>query len=176
MARVSTSTIPLGEKYERPNGMNRREQLFLLWALAATGLTVVLTGALVFLTLPRPPTRVSLGLADQFPPGSFTKVNLPLEFADPLATSRTAPQAWVVRDNAGAFMVFLARSTLGGVPVLWIPERDRFEDSYNRSAWDRTGKFVSGFDNRDLDRFPFSIENGELVIQLKLFLGASHDN
>jgi hypothetical protein len=72
--------------------MNRREQLFLLWAISATGVALVLAAALVLLALPRQPARFSLGRADQFPPGSFLDMNLSFDFSDPLAISHTTMQ------------------------------------------------------------------------------------
>lgn len=154
--------------------MNRREQLFLLWALSATVLAIGLAGALIFLALPRQPARISLGRVDQFPVGSFLDMNLPLDFSDPLAISHTTPKVWVARDNKGAFTVFYARSTVRGAPVVWVSERDRFEDVEAGSEWDRTGKYIFGPDIRDLDRFPVSVENGELIVERKLIRGASH--
>jgi hypothetical protein len=103
-------------------------------------------------------------------------VNLPTDFADPLAISQTRPRVWVVRDEAGMFTAFFARSTYHGRPVNWVPEHDRFEDPTLGSAWSRTGEYLSGPDPRDLDRFPVVLENGQLFAELQLIKGASHES
>ncbi len=154
--------------------MNRREQLFLLWATAIVIVVIALLGTLVVFASPRPPKRISVGRIDQYPPGSFTEVSLPPDFADPLAMAKTPPKAWVVRDQTGTFTAFYARSTEHGYPIRWLPESRRFADGVLGSYWDDAGTYLSGADPRDLDRFPTSIENGELLIELTLIRGASH--
>ncbi len=156
--------------------MNRREQLFLLWAASATIVAMVFAGIIIVFALPRIPLRVMLGRADSFPPNSINHVDLPLEFADPLALSRTpiAQRVWVVRNGVEKFTAFFARSTFHGYPVNWVPERGRFEDPALGSAWNREGVYLFGPDPRDLDRFPVAIEDGLVLIELRLIKGMSH--
>jgi cytochrome b6-f complex iron-sulfur subunit len=154
--------------------MNRREQLFLLWAVSATGLVIALAVALFILALPRSSTRFTIGQAKDFPPGSVQAVNLPDNFVDPLVISITAPKVWVVRDDVGTFTVLYARSTFHGLAVNWVAEDNLFEDPVLGSRWDRDGSYREGPDPRDLDRFPVSVENGQAIIDLHLIRGASH--
>ncbi len=105
----------------------------------------------------------------------MTEVNLPRDFADPLAVSEIAPKAWVVRDQDGSISAFYARSTEHGYPLRWEPESQHFVDGALGSQWDRTGRYVFGPDPRDLDRFPVAVANGEVIIELQLMRGASHE-
>jgi hypothetical protein len=156
--------------------MNRREQLFLLWAASATILAIGLALTTIIFAMPRITSRVTLGRADSFcPPNSINVVDLPLEFADPLAISRTSPRVWVVRDGVGKFTAFFARSTFHGYPVNWVPEHDRFEDPSLGSTWNREGQYLFGPDPRDLDRFPVTIESGQVFIELRLIKGMPHE-
>lgn len=156
--------------------MSRREKLLLLWAISATILSVALAGMVLVFALPRNPVGILLGPIANFPPDSVKDVNLPADFADPLAISQTSPRVWVVRDEAGTFTVFFARSTYHGRPVNWVPQRNRFEDPTLGSAWSRSGEYLSGPDPRDLDRFPVIQENGQLFIDSRLIKGTSHES
>ena len=154
--------------------MNRREQLFLLWAVSTTVLALTLAGALFAFALPLSPARFTAGWVEDFSPGSVTRVALPLDYADPLAISNTPPQAWLVRDDAGSFTAFFARSTFHGAPVNWVPEKNHFEDVRIGSKWDKGGHYYEGPDPRDLDRFPVTVQDGQVIIVLDLIQGTSH--
>ncbi len=156
--------------------MNRREKLFLLWALSATALAVAFAVIAIAFALPRSQSRVMIGTTDSFPLNSIQAVDLPSDFADPLAISQTAPRVWVIRDGVGKFTAFFARSTFHGRAVSWVPERGRFEDPSLGSAWSREGEYLSGPDPRDLDRFPVTVGNGQVYIGLQLVRGTSHES
>ncbi len=153
--------------------MTRREQLFLLWATAATGLAIAFAVLLVVLALPRSSTRFAVGRVDDFPPGSFTLVNLPADFVDPVEISITAPKAWIVRSPVADFAEFFARTTVHGNPVKWLPESNHFEDAQLGNKWNRDGQYLEGPDQRDLDRFPVIVENGQVLIDLHLIKGVT---
>ncbi len=153
--------------------LNRREQLFLLWAVSATVLLILVVGALVILALPRSPTRITLGRVEAFPPGSVRLVNLPQNFVDPVAISITAPKVWVVRHEDGTFIALYARSSVHGNPVQWVPESKLFTDAQLGNKWDPNGRYLEGPDQRDLDRFPITVENGHVVIDLHLVIGVT---
>ncbi len=153
--------------------LNRREQLFLLWAVSATVLLILGVGALVILALPRSPTRITLGRVEAFSPGSVRLVNLPENFVDPEAISIAAPKVWVVRHEDGAFVALYARTSVHGNPVQWEPESKHLTDAQLGNKWDRDVRYLEGPDQRDLDRFPVTVENGQVVIDLHLVIGVA---
>lgn len=156
--------------------MSRREKLFLFWALAATLLVVLFTGAIVIFALPHTPTRVAIGLADDFPLNSVTEAYLPIEFPDPGARGPSTGRIWVVRDAEGNFTVFLARSTHLGEPIVWDQRVQRFVSPAHGEKWARDGKYYEGPAPRDLDRFPVLVENNQVFVLTQLIYGASNQS
>ncbi len=156
--------------------MNRREKLFLFWALAATLLVVVFTGAIVIFALPRTPTRVAIGSVDAFPLNAVTEAYLSVEFPAPDARGPSTGRIWVVRDAEGNFTAFLARSTHLGEPVNWVSERRRFEDPMHGAKWSSLGEYLEGPAPRGLDRFPVLVENNQVFVLTQLIYGASNQS
>ncbi len=153
--------------------MDRREQLFLIWAVTAAGLVVALAGAIVVLALPRAPATLVVGRVDDFPPGSVKLLDLPEDFVDPVEISITASKVWVVRHEDGTLIALYARTSVHGNSVKWVPESKHFEDVELGNKWDPDGRYLEGPDQRDLDRFPIAVENGQVVIDLHLVVGVT---
>src|SRR5574340_417555 len=123
--------------------MNRREQLFLLWAVCATTVVIAFAAVIITLALPRFPTRVAIGRIDDFAPDSVTEVNVPVAFYDPRGLAPIS-RIWVVRDSGERFTVLVARSPHRGEPVYWVPEWNAFADPILAARWNRWGKYIFG--------------------------------
>lgn len=149
--------------------MHRREQLFMLWAIAATIVTVALGVVLVIFALPHFPARVVVGKVDQFASDSPTYITLPLEVPDPRGFG-TISRIWIVRDAQGDFTALIGRNPLRVEPVLWEPVTNRFEAPITGAKWDRQGKYLLTRSDlgADLDRYPVAVENGQVVVEFRV--------
>jgi hypothetical protein len=157
-------------------------QLYVVWA--ALGVLVVLMFCYLLYSMlqAREPVPVTIGPVADFPPESITLKYINADFTDPATQKDFHTLALdVVRDSGGSFSVFFARSTdpiYGSLTprqcvVEWNPSSQLFVDPCGNAAWRRDGKYSGGNAPRDLDRFPVSVLNGELEIQLSLVMGGA---
>lgn len=161
--------------------MNRRETLFVVWAIAATALAVTLVGIIVWML--RPPTLV-LGNENEAPPGSVT-----LWFCDAgqsrcvRVAGTDVEDAYLARDPSTVFVVhnsptewkaFVPVSPGPACFIKWVEARQRFEDPCFGARFARDGSYQEGPAPRNLDEYPIRAEEGVLKIELRVIPGASH--
>ncbi len=167
---------------------NRRElvttrRLYIVWALLGILVVLALCYLVVAMVRSRAPEPVKVGQVSDYARNSVSLTFVNADFTDPETQKDFATLSLeVVRDSAGAFTVFFARSTdpaTGGLTprqcvVQWNEATQQFQEPCGGSEWTRDGKYIAGPAPRDLDRFPTQIAAGELQIQLNLIQGAPH--
>lgn len=161
--------------------LNSTRVLLLVWL----GLGVVVALAVCYILSaafrPRPAEPIALGSVDDYAPNSIDLHFVNTVFFDETTNKEidTLPLD-IVRDPAGNFTVFFARSTHpeegARIPrqcvVEWDASLEKFIELCGGSQWTRDGKYYAGPAPRDLDQFPVTIENGRLAIEPKPIKGA----
>ena len=157
--------------------------LYIIWAVLGVLVVLALCYLVTAMVRSRAPEPVRVGQVADYAPNSVTLTFVNADFTDPETQKDFSTLSLeVVRDPAGAFIVFFARSTdpaTGGLTprqcvVQWNDAAQQFQEPCGGSKWTRDGKFVEGPAPRDLDRFPTQVAAGELEIQLNLIQGAPH--
>lgn len=173
------------ESLPEPDAKQRRTTRVLLyiWLALALGVGGLLCYIASAAFRPAPLVPVLVGEFDEYPPDSVNIEFINGTFFDDTANKdlETIPLL-VVRDAAGNFTVFLARSTRQEEAILvprtclveWDDSLEEFLELCGGSRWTREGKYISGPAPRDLDRFPMRVDDGKLFIDLKLEKGAAH--
>lgn len=146
----------------------RRERLVVIWLGVSVVLLLTLVGACVAVALvpARPAPPLLIGSAEQFPPGSVTRLELPVEFRDPAPgmvgkapftnTIWSPLPVYIVHDAQSGFLAFLARDPRTGCLLSWQPNQlngGAFIDPCHGSTYTPTGTYVRGPTRRSLDRF-----------------------
>lgn len=185
MGRISVMENYSLESLPEPDARQRRITRILLYIWLA--LALVVGGILCYIASsafrPVPLVPVLVGEFDEYPLNSVNVEFINANFFDDTANKEleTVPLQ-VVRDAAGNFTVFLARSTHQEEAILvprsclveWDESLQQFLELCAGSRWSRDGKYIAGPAPRDLDRFPVHTENGKLFIDLLLQKGAAH--
>lgn len=173
--------------------MNRREKLFLVWALTASLLVLVLIAASLRLAIPRYASTLTLGRVDDFPIGTPTlrecyragqaECQRVPDYAPPqvLQARFDSPPTyaeyvvlWVTHDAPDDWHAFFAASPHRGCIVVWRPDRQWFDDPCYGSKFLRDGSYLEGPSPRALDQFPIRLEQGEVKVNLQIVYGKRH--
>lgn len=158
-------------------------KLYLIWAALIASVAIVFCYLVFTMIRAREPLPVKIGRTDDFPQGAVTLKYVNANYEDPSTEKNFGTLSLqIVRDEGDNFTVFFARSTdpvYGSLTprqcvLAWDRSLQLFVDPCGGSKWSRAGKYSDGAAPRDLDRFPASVVNGNLVIQLDLILGAAH--
>jgi len=172
------------ESPPEPNARQQRITRILLFIWLVLG--IIVAALLCYIASaafrPVPPTPHLVGEVTEYPPNSVNLEFINADFFDETANKEfeTLPLQ-VVRDAAGNFTVFFARSTNPSEAILipgqciveWDASLEKFLELCGGSQWQRDGTYASGPAPRNLDRFPAHVENGNLYIDLKLERGAA---
>ncbi len=157
--------------------------LYMVWAALGIAVVLVLCYLVFSMMRSRAPQSVVIGQAEDFPANSITLKFVNADFSDPETNKEFATLSLeVVREPAGNFTVFFARSTnpaFGSLTprqcvVQWDEPLKRFVEPCGGAKWTREGKYAEGPAPRDLDRFPAQVMNGDLTIRLDLAIGAAN--
>ena len=135
--------------------MSRRSFLKLAWS--AAGAVALAEGGLIAYQFFAPKTVeghfggvFSIGRVEDFPPGSVT----------PFSEGRF----YLVRLADGGFLALYRKCTHLGCAVPWDPAQGRFVCPCHASAFEMDGELLNPPAPRPLDRFPVTIENGEIRV------------
>jgi cytochrome b6-f complex iron-sulfur subunit len=135
--------------------LSRRD--FLKWAWGAAGIVVL--GEAGYVTYRYLSPKVSagefggiftVGLVDDFPPGSVTPFN--------------EGRFYLVRTDDGGFLALYRKCTHLGCAVPWDQAKGQFVCPCHASAFEPDGDVINPPAPRPLDRFPITIENGEIKV------------
>lgn len=162
--------------------LNWTRVLLLVWLVLGVVVALMLCYIVSAAFRPRPVEPIALGSVDDYPPNSID-----LHFVNTVFFDETTSKEFdtlpldILRDPAGNFTVFFARSTRPEegvrIPrqcvVEWDASLEKFLELCAGSQWTRDGKYYAGPAPRDLDRFPVSVENGRLAIEPRLIKGAA---
>jgi hypothetical protein len=154
----------------------------LTFMVVATIFLIVAIGIIIGITTYQVQAeRVSLGLAEQFPPGSVTALQLPAAFYDPMyrfdgqqppvPIGRVAPiPIFLVHDPNRGFIALYNRDTHSTCRIRWIEYSQVFEDLCHGAQYTRTGEYRGGPAPRGLDRFAVEITvAGEVVVNVGVY-------
>lgn len=140
---------------EGANPRTRRDFLKLAWGTA--GLFMLGEGALVTYKFFAPKVVAgefggvfTVGLVDDFPPGSVTPVN--------------AGRFYLVRLEDGGLLALYRKCTHLGCAVPWEPAEGKFVCPCHASAFEASGDVINPPAPRPLDRFVVSIVDGEIQV------------
>lgn len=134
---------------------NRREivfYLFVVFVLLALGMGIA---SLYRFAMPLP-NLMQIGSLSDYPPS-----------AEPHAFNSGNQQLWIVHaDNE--LLVFDSRTThhTRRCRVLWLAATQRFEDPCLGTKFTLDGTYVEGPAPRNLDYYPYKIENGAIWVDL----------
>jgi len=92
----------------------------------------------------------SVGRVEDFPPGSVTPFN--------------EGRFYLVRLADGGFLALYRKCTHLGCAVPWDPAQGKFVCPCHASAFEMDGDLLNPPAPRPLDRFPVTIENGEIKV------------
>lgn len=173
------------ESLPEPDARQRRITRILLFFWLALGIILAAMLCYVVSQAFRQPavTPSFVGDLDKYQPNSVNLEFINANFFDDTANKdqETLPLE-VVRDAAGNFTVFYARSTRQEEAILaprtclveWDDSLGKFLELCGGSQWNLDGTYFAGPAPRNLDRFPVHIQDGKLYIDLKLVPGAVH--
>lgn len=173
------------ESLPEPDARERRITRALLFVWLALG--IILGTMLCYIVSqafrPVPAVPAFVGDLDKYQPNSINLEFINANFFDDTANKdqETLPLD-VVRDAAGNFTVFFARSTRQDEAILaprtclveWDDSLNKFLELCGGSQWNLDGTYFAGPAPRNLDRFPAQVQDGKLFIDLKLEPGAVH--
>ena len=137
------------------NELSRRD--FLKWAWGAAGAAVLAEAGWLTYRYFSPQVVegefggvFTVGLVDDFPPGSVTPFN--------------AGRFHLVRQADGGFLALYRKCTHLGCAVPWDPAKGQFVCPCHASAFEANGDVINPPAPRPLDRFVVLIENGEVKV------------
>lgn len=135
--------------------MSRRSFLKLAWG--AVGAVALVEGGLVTYRFLAPKVGAgefggvfNVGRVDDFPPGSVTPVN--------------AGRFYLVRLDDGGFLALYRKCTHLGCAVPWDQAAGKFICPCHASEFEVDGDLLNPPAPRPLDRFPITIEDGEIMV------------
>ena len=135
--------------------VSRRDFLKLAWGVA--GAIALAEGGLIAYEFLAPKAVkgefggiFTVGRVEDFPPGSVTPV--------------TAGRFYLVRQEDGGFVALYRKCTHLGCAVPWDQAQGRFICPCHASAFEADGDVINPPAPRPLDRFPVTIENGEIKV------------
>lgn len=138
-----------------PDAMSRRSFLKLAWG--AAGAVALAEAGLVTYRFLAPKAVAgqfggvfSVGRVEDFPPGSVTPFN--------------EGRFYLVRLADGGFLALYRKCTHLGCAVPWDPAQGKFVCPCHASAFEMDGDLLNPPAPRPLDRFPVTIENGEIKV------------
>ena len=119
----------------------------------------------------RPGSRVNMGRAQEFPPGSVIDMFVP----SPHPSEPDLP-IFLVNDPAAGFLALYARDPSSNCQAKWEPAVKRIEDPCSGSKYARTGDYIEGPSPRGLDRYSVVVtESGEIKVDVsRLQSGLAH--
>jgi cytochrome b6-f complex iron-sulfur subunit len=137
------------------SGLSRRD--FLKWAWGAAGALVLVESGGVAYRFFSPKVAegefggvFTVGRVEDFPPGSVTPF--------------TAGRFYLVRLEDGGFLALYRKCTHLGCAVPWDQAAGQFVCPCHASAFEANGDVINPPAPRPLDRFPVTIENGEILV------------
>jgi len=135
--------------------MTRRNFLKLAWGVAGT--VALAEGGLIAYKFLAPKAAegqfggvFTVGRVEDFPPGSVTPF--------------TAGRFYLVRQDDGGFLALYRKCTHLGCAVPWDQAQGQFICPCHASAFEADGDVINPPAPRPLDRFPVTIENGEIKV------------
>lgn len=144
--------------------VNRREaSYYLLFAVVGLFAFAIIAG-LIWYALPRnyPGQYFNAGFVTDYPPS-----DIPYHLRD--------IPGWVVNID-GEIVVFDGRTTHKPCLYAWNAANLRFEDPCHGSKYRLDGLLLEAPARRDLDRYEYSIQNGELIVHTsEIITGACRD-
>ena len=173
--------------------MNTREKLFLVWAVVATVLLIVVGVMVLLKPQPQLANTVRIGGVLDFPVGSHTLFTCNrmtgsceqiqdsavlatnLSYHDAHLSDYQEPWIWVTHDSDNTWRAFLAVSPHRGCFVNWIPAKKQFQEPCYGSKWAADGEYEQGPSPRGLDRYPIRAEFGNVWLDFNLAHGANHN-
>jgi Rieske Fe-S protein len=90
------------------------------------------------------------------------------------ATIDAANKVIVVRFQ-NSLHAFAAECPHRGTDVEWQADRGRFYCPKHKSTFQPEGTFIAGKAERNMDRYPVRLENGELVVDTAAFIRSDRD-
>ena len=107
---------------------------------------------------------VDIGAVAGILPGAPVKVEFVQRRRDAWMTTERRSSAWVLTPDGKDFTVFDPRCTHLGCPYRWDEAQQQFLCPCHAASFDRAGVVVAGPPPRPLDRYPWKVEGGRLLI------------
>ncbi len=107
---------------------------------------------------------VDLGSVADIRPGSPVKVEFVQRQRDAWMTTERRSSAWVLTPDGKDFVIFDPRCTHLGCPYRWDEAQQQFLCPCHAAVFSREGGVVSGPPPRPLDRYPWKVQAGRLLI------------
>ncbi len=107
---------------------------------------------------------VDLDAVADLRPGSPVKVEFVRRRRDAWLTTERRSSAWVLTPNGKEFIVFDPRCTHLGCPYRWDEAQKQFLCPCHAAVFDSQGNVVAGPPPRPLDRYPWKVQAGRLLI------------
>jgi len=135
-------------------------------AFIGTVLAIPLVGYIISPALRKPAgTWVEAGSLDNFQIGTPRLVEFAILRRDGWMEETQKKSVWVVRRAEQDFTIYNPRCTHLGCAYNWVAEKQQFFCPCHAGVFDIEGNVVAGPPPRPLDRLPFRVENGKLLVQ-----------
>jgi succinate dehydrogenase / fumarate reductase iron-sulfur subunit len=150
---------------------SRRAFLKSATGVAGLGVVLSLTGILgvsaVVPTLADQPSQwVPAGEAASYPVGSVNTTMITYNRKQAMHTETVNVPVLIRRDTEQDFICFNSSCTHLGCAVSWDPTIKRFECACHGGAFDVDGNVIAGPPPRPLDRLPWKLENGIIMVEV----------
>ena len=107
---------------------------------------------------------VDLGSVAEMHPGSPVKVEFVQRQRDAWMTTERRSSAWVLTPDGKDFLVFDPRCTHLGCPYRWDEAQKQFLCPCHAAVFDSQGNVMAGPPPRPLDRYPWKVQAGRLLV------------
>lgn len=172
--------------------MNSPGKLVLAGLLLLICLAAATVGGLIYFLAPRQPAQYVARVAD-VPLEQAVLVSCDAEqgqcFVVPPVENEFGPALpyvggqppgkasymWLARDAQGNLRAFVAHHPDKPCVVGFVQDKHRFEDPCYGAVFAMDGSYVDGPATRGLDWYPAVIQQGSIIIELKLMQGKTHN-
>ncbi|MFH1382902.1 MAG: ubiquinol-cytochrome c reductase iron-sulfur subunit [Chloroflexota bacterium] len=110
------------------------------------------------------PTLTAIAGVSEIPIGEPTYVTYEERVRQGWYTTTLSKGAWVVNKDGNEFVLFDPRCTHLNCPYYWDKANNRFQCPCHDGRFDINGNVIGGPPPRPLDKIPFHIDNGIIVV------------